>query len=86
MALKQLKNKLNKKTPLLMSPFGFALAACGGGGSTTETSSDNMGIGEQDQAQTFNRTVLLNPDGEAGVNYNLSATQAVNLSNATVKC
>ena len=31
MALKQLKNKLNKKTPLLMSPFGFALAACGGG-------------------------------------------------------
>jgi Ca2+-binding RTX toxin-like protein len=32
MAAKQLKNKLNKKTPLLMSPFGFALAACGGGG------------------------------------------------------
>ena len=31
MALKQLKDKLNKKTPLLMSPFGFALAACGGG-------------------------------------------------------
>jgi len=30
-ALKQLKDKLNKKTPLLMSPFGFALAACGGG-------------------------------------------------------
>ena len=25
------KNKCNKKTPLLMSPFGFALAACGGG-------------------------------------------------------
>ena len=35
MTAKQLKNKLNKKTPLLMSPFGFALAACGGGGSTT---------------------------------------------------
>ena len=32
MTAKQLKNKLNKKTPLLMSPFGFALAACGGGG------------------------------------------------------
>ena len=32
MALKQLKNKFSKKTPLLMSPFGFALAACGGGG------------------------------------------------------
>jgi hypothetical protein len=31
MALKQLKNKFNKKTPLLISPFGFALAACGGG-------------------------------------------------------
>ena len=31
MTAKQLKNKLNKKTPLLMSPFGFALAACGGG-------------------------------------------------------
>jgi hypothetical protein len=31
MTSKQLKNKLNKKTPLLMSPFGFALAACGGG-------------------------------------------------------
>ena len=25
-----LKNKLKKKTPLLISPFGFALAACGG--------------------------------------------------------
>ena len=33
MALKQLTNKLSKKTPLLMSPFGFALVACGGGGS-----------------------------------------------------
>ena len=32
MTAKQLKDKLNKKTPLLMSPFGFALAACGGGG------------------------------------------------------
>ena len=32
MTAKQLKNKLSKKTPLLMSPFGFALAACGGGG------------------------------------------------------
>ena len=78
---KSLKNKLNNKTPLLMSPFGFALAACGGG-STTETSSDNTGSGGQDEAQALNRTVLLNPDGEAGVNYNLSATQAVNLSNA----
>ena len=65
-----------------MSPFGFALAACGGGGSTTETSSDNTGSGGQDEAQAFNRTVLLNPDGEAAVNYNLSATQAINLSNA----
>ena len=82
MTAKQLKNKLSKKTPLLMSPFGFALAACGGGGSTKETSSDNTGSGGQDEAQTFNRTVLLNPDGEAAVNYNLSATQAVNLSNA----
>ena len=27
------KISFNKKTPLLMSPFGFALAACGGGGS-----------------------------------------------------
>ena len=35
MALKQLKNKLSKKTPLLMSPFGFALAACGGGGGSS---------------------------------------------------
>ena len=35
MARKQLKNKLNKKTPLLMSPFGFALAACGGGAGET---------------------------------------------------
>jgi len=32
MTAKQLKDKLSKKTPLLMSPFGFALAACGGGG------------------------------------------------------
>ena len=32
MTAKQLRNKLSKKTPLLMSPFGFALAACGGGG------------------------------------------------------
>ncbi|MDB2501466.1 hypothetical protein N9X03_03155 [Planktomarina temperata] len=29
MTAKQLRNKLSKKTPLLMSPFGFALAACG---------------------------------------------------------
>jgi len=35
MALKQLKNKLSKKTPLLMSPMGFALAACGGGGGSS---------------------------------------------------
>ena len=82
MTAKQLKNKLSKKTPLLMSPFGFALAACGGGGSTQAISSDNTGNGRQDEAQTLNRTVLLNPDGEAGVNYNLSTTQAVNLSNA----
>ena len=82
MTAKQLKNKLSKKTPLLMSPFGFALAACGGGGSTQAISNDNTGNGRQDEAQTLNRTVLLNPDGEAGVNYNLSATQAVNLSNA----
>ena len=33
MKAKLFKDKLNKKTPLLMSPFGFALAACGGGGS-----------------------------------------------------
>ena len=32
MTAKQLKDKLSKKTSLLMSPFGFALAACGGGG------------------------------------------------------
>jgi hypothetical protein len=37
MTAKQLKNKLNQKTPLLMSPFGFALAACGGGGETTSS-------------------------------------------------
>jgi len=37
MMAKQLKNKLNQKTPLLMSPFGFALAACGGGGETTSS-------------------------------------------------
>ena len=30
MKAKLFKEKLNKKTPLLMSPFGFALAACGG--------------------------------------------------------
>ena len=46
MTAKQLKNKLSKKTPLLMSPFGFALAACGGGGSTQAISSDNTGNGE----------------------------------------
>ena len=32
MKAKLFKKKLSKKTPLLMSPFGFALAACGGGG------------------------------------------------------
>ncbi|MDA9345396.1 M10 family metallopeptidase C-terminal domain-containing protein [bacterium] len=32
MKAKLFKEKLSKKTPLLMSPFGFALAACGGGG------------------------------------------------------
>ena len=37
MALKQLTNKLSKKTPLLMSPFGFALAACGGGGGSEQS-------------------------------------------------
>jgi len=36
MTAKQLKNKLSKKTPLLMSPFGFALAACGGGEASLE--------------------------------------------------
>ena len=35
--LGHVKNKLNQKTPLLMSPFGFALAACGGGGETTSS-------------------------------------------------
>ena len=35
MKAKQLKNKLNKKkAPLLLSQFGFALAACDGGGSS----------------------------------------------------
>ena len=33
MKAKRLKEKLNKKTTLFMSPLGFALAACGGGGS-----------------------------------------------------
>ncbi|MDC0131031.1 FG-GAP repeat protein, partial [Planktomarina temperata] len=37
MTAKLLKNKLNKKTPLLMSPFGFALAACGGGGGSEQS-------------------------------------------------
>ena len=32
MMVEQLKNKLSKKTPILMSPLGFALSACGGGG------------------------------------------------------
>ena len=37
MTAKQLKDKLSKKTPLLMSPFGFALAACGGGGGSSSS-------------------------------------------------
>ena len=51
MTAKQLKNKLNKKTPLLMSPFGFALAACGGGGGTPNTGVNNP-------AMVFNNVVL----------------------------
>ena len=31
MELTSLKNKLKNKTPFLISPFGFALAACGSG-------------------------------------------------------
>jgi len=46
MAAKQLKNKLNKKTPLLMSPFGFALAACGGGGGAPNTGVNNPSISD----------------------------------------
>ena len=38
---KMLKNKFNKKTPVLMSPFGFALAACGGGGNSSQPISDS---------------------------------------------
>jgi len=47
MTAKQLKDKLSKKTPLLMSPFGFALAACGGGGtdSSTTTSGGSTSVG-----------------------------------------
>jgi len=41
MTAKQLKNKLSKKTPLLMSPFGFALAACGGGGGGSSGVAEN---------------------------------------------
>ena len=39
---KMLKNKFNKKTPVLMSPFGFALAACGGGGNSSQPISDSL--------------------------------------------
>jgi len=46
MTAKQLKNKLSKKTPLLMSPFGFALAACGGGGGTPNTGVNNPSISD----------------------------------------
>ena len=45
MTTKQLKYKLSKKTPLLMSPFGFALAACGGGG-TPNTGVNNPSISD----------------------------------------
>jgi hypothetical protein len=31
MELTSLKNKLKNKTPFLITPFGFALAACHGG-------------------------------------------------------
>ena len=41
MTAKLLKNKLSKKTSLLMSPFGFALAACGGGGNSSQPISDS---------------------------------------------
>ncbi|MDB2520581.1 hypothetical protein N9X54_10345 [Planktomarina temperata] len=43
MKAKLFKEKLNKKTPLLMSPFGFALAACGGGGGGTDSSTTTTG-------------------------------------------
>jgi hypothetical protein len=42
MKAKLFKEKLNKKTPLLMSPFGFALAACGGGGGGSSANSTNI--------------------------------------------
>jgi hypothetical protein len=44
MTAKQLKNKLSKKTPLLMSPFGFALAACGGSSGVADNGSPPSGL------------------------------------------
>jgi len=51
MTAKQLTNNLGKKTPLLMSPFGFALAACGGGG-TPNTGVNNPAISDNVEHDT----------------------------------
>ena len=57
MKAKLVKEKLNKKTPLLISPFGFALAACGGGTTQPANQSDaeiNVRVFEVESRDSFN--------------------------------
>ena len=39
-----LKKKLQKQNPLMMSPMAFALAACGGGGTSEDVENDNTQV------------------------------------------
>ena len=75
-----LKKKLRKQNPLMMSPLAFALAACGGSEpqSAAQTNTESEESGPQ-ASKPFTTSVLLHPDGEPEISYNLSASQSIML-------
>jgi len=71
MKAKLFKKKLSKKTPLLMSPFGFALAACGGGGES----------GSPAVAPKLSTVLTLSPSGDETID--MMTTSSYYRSSAT---
>lgn len=74
------KKRMKQAEPVVLSSIVLSLAACGGSEpqSAAQTNTESEASGPQAN-QPITTSVLLNPDGEPGISYNLSASQSIML-------
>jgi len=72
------KKRIKQAEPVMLSAVALSLAACGGSQTQGLPAADteNEASGSQSD-QPVIKSVLLNPDGEPGISYNLSASQSI---------